>query len=223
VAQITRRGWSDLLTEFKRAARGVRYSGWSSRAEYLLYEAYLDICTVFHHRELEAKERVSLSTGGYTAAYPTDANVLFLVAEIDADNLPTLFLEGVHVSSWSGIFQPENSGRPTQYGTFERTVYLDRKVEVPRAYYLYYQRRPTAPDFGSSTVPEIGPQWDHHLIEAALVKAGIRTSDPALAALNAQMFKDYIAQQPQPLIRESTAPVASNEPTQDRLQSGRST
>ena len=222
MASITRRTWIDLKDEFIRASRGIRYPNWAARAEQLINEAYLDLCTLYHHKELEEVWKVSVSQSGFSASYPDDAHIIFVVAEIDAEDLPSRFLELVHVGQWSGIFRSEE-GRPRQYGTFQKQIYFNCKLSEPRNYNVYYQRYPSPPDFSGASTSEIAQVWDAHLVELALVKAGIRNSDDQLAMLNAQMFKDFVSQQPQPLLIQSTAPAQSNVPTQDAPQSGRAT
>lgn len=226
MAAIARRTWAQLKTEFLSAARGINYSGWSSRAEYLLYEAYLDICGLYHHKELEETASGTL-TGSpqyqHYILFETNAHMIVGVAETTSAGLPELFLDQVHFAVWAGVFQGTTSseyGQPKQWAQFNRIIYFDRKTDASRHYRIYYIRRPADPDFSGSDSPEIAPIWDTHIIELALMRAGVRTGDQMLATINAQAYRDFVSQQPQPLLKDSMARAFANTDTTDKPTSG---
>ena len=222
-----RRSLLDLKTEFLSRVGGINYSGWSTRADQLLRAAYVDIASLYAHEKLLSSTAWSVGpTTTYLVPIPSDLYEILGVFEYDelqpsALLYPVRMLRRLTLSEWmSNPFTTLTSTRPGGYlfgcgivSPSTRALFLDvNSLDEPRDYGMFYQRRVIDPDFTSSSLySELGQEWDEHILEHALFKAGIAIGDQQLAATNAQLFKDFVSQSGQKLLRES--PSSADEVT----------
>jgi hypothetical protein len=218
---VDRMNWSEIRAEVKSRAHGIGYSGWTARLDQLIKEAYLDLCFMFEHPELEEYDDLAVAQNAVTMPIPEDSYMVIGIAEMSAiGGEPTGWPKFRHHSILSSLYS-STAGQPEHYSRFATDFYFDRKLDAQRFYRVFYIRRPDNPDLDSTvTFPEFGDQWDGHLIELALARIGVAINNQALAVQNATLFRDFAGQQPQPQLAKSTAANLPSTETTDAAQGG---
>lgn len=176
MAVLARRTWAQMLTELQLRLGNITATGFSDRLQYLLTASYYDLCTTYHHVELDKIDTsVSCSTSNNEITLPTDLFKLVgirLKAVGGASILGPVVLEDYRLSS---DLYTLTSGRPSRGGRFGTKFYFDKLPDAAYPLEIFYYRYPTAPDFGA-TSPELGPDLDEHILQGA-----IRLGFPAIA------------------------------------------
>jgi len=202
MATITRRGWSAIEAEVQRRLAGNNATGFTTRIDYWVWAAYLQICLTYHHFELDKEDlTLSIALGANTLNLPADCYAV--VAMTLRDNGSNIVgevadyeftaLRGQYVAS---------AGQPTRRARWGSKLYFDKKADQLYNVDLYYYRVPTAPDFATTTAPETAADVDEHIIEGAcrLGNPAIGRSD--LGDVDRQLLADWISQQIRPSLNQ---------------------
>ena len=222
MAAITRRTWANLRDEAIQACGGHDYTGFSSRVEYCVTEAYYDICATYHHHELESATNIAAWTIGNTSiSLPADCFIVVGVRLYDtvangSGHLGTLQYVRHHflLSNFS-----TTQAQPGSFSRSKTTLYLNCPVDKAYQYVVHYYAFPTAPDFSSGS-PQTAWLWDTHLIEGTLAKMQGRIWRPDLGQMNGQLLKDWLAVQPQASVQTEPQPGLPDYPTANLPQGG---
>jgi hypothetical protein len=209
VAAITRRTWAQIETEVQRRLFGIAYTGFSgggtSRADYFIWQAYKDLCTLYHHPELDVLTSLTFS-GTNTLNLPADTFVVVGCRYVDfntgnitpltKENFRTLFLRYI----------PNQFGVPSRYARWGSKLYFDIQGINPNTLDLLYYQLPAAPDLTSSGTPIFSSDCDEHLIDLAVAYAMNWIGRPDLGASGYQTLQDWLAQQVRPSVTEDLLP-----------------
>lgn len=231
MAELERRTWAEILDEVKRRSGGKNYSGWEDRVKQFISAAYLDICSLYRHLEMETYEFVTMPTGKRSLQVALDTDLHHIIAVFEIEDLstqdPTALLVRFDISQWAARFDYQSDGRPTHYTVthsfdFPFTIRFNCGLDQTRYYIVYYQKIPDRPDFDDAdAVPETGQHWDEHLIELSLAKLGAAIGDQELAAINAALFKDFVSQVAQPLLQTANASSTPEGVTTNKMSTGK--
>lgn len=225
MAQITRRIWSELATEAILAGGGHTYTGYSTRMNYWLTEAYYDICAMYHHYELDAKAFVTVPAGSKEVTVPPNCYVVIGLSELDANDAPKRFLMSERPQIVMAT-QRVLASSVRSYARIGNTLLLDAALSTAAKYQIDYYRTPVAPDFAATSgqpnsVPETSWLWDTHLIDAALAKSKRRIWRPDLAAFDAQDLMTWLGEQIQSQMKEDPIMTEADKPTVGRPLGGK--
>lgn len=240
MAALTRRGWSDILTEVLRRAGGINYSGFSARAQQLISAAYYDICSLYRHVELElvavfdtVQYDLEITITAVGAMTPDVSGVVYHVHSLyerafnnpPAHFYPAQLLTRVDRAALLSQFSV-TAAQPQFYAIYgnvagEITVGFNCPADISRGYVIVLQQLPERPDFTTTDVPGIGQQWDEHLIELSLSKIGAACGDQQLAAVNAALFRDFVSQSGQVLIQGTQGASTPDAAITHRMSTGK--
>lgn len=222
MAAIARRTWAQLRDEAIAAAGGHTYTGFSSRMEYWLTEAYYDLATSYHHHELEAVATpAAMTPGTATLTIPTDAFIIitFVLKASVADGgayLATLRYERLH---WIQAAYSSTSAQPSAFARSGSTFYFNCPPDKAYTSSVYYYKVPAAPDFSSGS-PATAWLWDTHLIEGALAKCQGRVWRPDLVQLTLQPLNQWLQAQVQPTLTQELQTGLPDYPNSNAPQGG---
>jgi hypothetical protein len=208
MAQIQRRLWSEIKTEALRRLGGVQYTGFSSRVEYWIWEAYQKLCLTYNHYELQDEVVIGLATGESSITLPDGAYAVMGVAEVNASSQVVRVLQNRHDLIRQGLFvifsgQPENYSRAGHRGT---RLQFDRPTNEDRSYRISLYRFPEAPDFSAASganfsLPQIPAFWEAAILDATVVRAGASVAAVEVLAAAQQALGEFLGEQIQsPLI-----------------------
>lgn len=223
MAAITRRTWANLRDEVIAACGGHDYTGFSSRVEYWLTEAYYDLALSYHHHELEAVATpVAMTPGTATLTIPTDTFIIitFVLKAAVADGgayLTTLRYERLH---WIQANYSATNAQPNAFARSGSTFYFNCPPDKAYQSVIYYYKVPAAPDFAGTGNPTTAWLWDTHLVEAALAKAQGRVWRPDLVQLTLQPLNEWAQAQVQPLLTQELQSGLPDYPNANAPQGG---
>lgn len=194
MAVLARRNWAQLLTELTLRLGNITSSGFDARLQYVLAGAYFDICTTYHHAELDAvtASPITLTIAESSVPLPTDLFVL-VSASIEGVQLPVVdFRQLIEELRSAGA-----AGVPTKCARYGGRLYFNKVAAASYASVLvFYYRRGLAPDFsGSPTSPELDSDVDKHIMELALSTAWQALGRPDLAATEQQKYDAWASMQ----------------------------
>lgn len=203
MAILTRRTWSQLLSELVLMGGGHDYSGYDTRCKHALANAYMDLCARFHHYELDTSASFTVST---TRSYAAPSDLFIAISIVfDADTTASERLVILNPSPFQSIIGSRwerISGTPsvavTKYARFGADLIFDGPKTGSVTGTIYYYRYPTMPDFDVAAYPEIAVEWDEHLLELAVAKMQRKAWRPDLAMVNAQLLEAWLAEQIRP-------------------------
>jgi hypothetical protein len=220
MAPLTRYSWATLKAEVIRRLGGRTEPSFSSRVEYWIDAAQLDIGCTVHHFELDKTDTsLSLAAGASTVNLPADCYIVMGVALRNPGSLTfKKWLTLNHLRYVQANFS-EAATVPAEYARFGNQLQANCNADQTYPLLLRYYKFPTAPDFSSGT-PEFSRLWDEHLIEAALAKAQGSLWRPDLAAANVQLLQDYLAAQVQPALLVELLPDRPTVATTNRTHGG---
>lgn len=209
MAQITRQLWSALRDEAILASGGHAYTGFSGRVEYWMTQAYYDLCSMYHHYELDGEKIIAVPTGASKVDLPTDCFIVVAVGLIDSSDLPIRFLRMENFKLQGGGFRPQQADL-LSFSRYQNAIYFNAQAKAGTKIKLYYYRNPNAPDFSGTSgqpnsIPETQWKWDAHLIDATVARAQRRIWRPDLGQFNAQALSDWLDDQVQSQMKEEPA------------------
>lgn len=209
MAAIARRTWDEFETEHIRRAGRTGDSSYTSRAQYFLTSAYTDICTRFHHQDLDKVDSsLVLSTAVRTLALPADC---FVVLIFELQQTPG----GEYIKTLNQRHLPmmqahvvAAAAEPVFFSRHADTLYFDRVADQAYKSALYYQSRPVLPDFGVGIEsPAIDVVWDEHILELSLVKAGSALWQNDIAQQAGALYNQFVESSPYAMqIRDPNTP-----------------
>lgn len=207
MAALTRRTWAQLATEATRRLKGIDYSGFDSRVQYWLWNAYLWLCTTYGHFELDKTVSGTLGTTNNQIDLASVATDAWIIMSLEIKNVSTskpianLVQKDAHAlfAAYRAV-----SEQPVAFTRFGTKLYLNSIPNAAYPYDLYYRRLPTAPDFAGSATPELPADTDEALLAAAVSLASAQLSmDPSGAQGVLQWWQ---AGQVRPVLSESDQP-----------------
>lgn len=226
MAQIARRIWSELRDEAILAAGGHTYTGYSTRMQYWITEAYYDLGAMYHQYELDEALDFTLDPGEAVQSLPANLFTVVGVAEIDTTtNQPRRFLIEDRPQTLFGKFRPSRS-RAGSYARTSNELLFDCAADASRTYRLYYYRTPNAPDFAATSgqpnsTSEYAWLWDAHLLDYAVSRAKRRAWRPDLASFDAQTLAEWLEGQVQAQINDEPIITEPTKPAEGRPLGGR--
>lgn len=197
MAVIARRTFVGIRDEAIKRCGNIGASGFSSRVEYFVTAAYDEICSTYHHFELDKIDpNIVLSTSANSITLPSDC---FVVVNLVLRNAAGTAIVG-EVGLYDGrrVFAgyAAEIGQPTRYARFGTKLYFDKKPDVAYTSDLYYYKSPIAPDFGGApTSPETARDVDEHIIEGAVALTSSAIKDVDFGGVNRQLLADWLASQ----------------------------
>lgn len=210
MAQITRRKWSELLTEAILAGGGHVYTSFSTRMQHWLTEGYYDLCALYHHYAFDARAVLTPPSGSSQVTLPSDCYIVVGVGVLDANGRTVSFLKAENAKLLLGKFRPAQV-IPTSYARISRDIIFETLTPAGLKLELVYYRFPLAPDFaassGATAYPETDWLWDKHVMDSALACSKRRIWRPDLAGLDAQPLGEWLDEQVQGQTRK--VPVTS--------------
>lgn len=200
MAAITRRGWSDVKTEFLRRAKGITATGFSTRAEYWIQHAYLQLCALYHHHELDKTTQLTASTSTNEITLPSDCYIACSATLRNAAGsaivTPLVYANPTVVKRDYKV----TAGQPTRWSRWGNKLIFDRLPDVAYKVDFDYYAIPAAPDFATSSLPEFSWDCDEALIQWALALAKPEISVPSVER---ELLSTWLAEQPRPSTLDS--------------------
>ena len=210
---LTRRNWSTMLTELQLRTGNITATGFTDRLKHLLVATYQDICTTYHHLELDKIDTsIVCSTSNNEITLPTDLYSLVgirLKAVGGASILGPILIEDFRLTSHLYAL---SSGRPSRGGVFGRKFYFDTKPDQAYPLEVFYYRTGTVPDFDTPTTSDLAIDVDEHIIEGAIRKAFPALARPDLGEVHRQLLDEWLASQ----VRMPTIDGLVEEPERER-------
>lgn len=197
MAVLARRTWAQMLTELTLRVGNITSPGFDSRLHYWLASSYFDLCTRYHHVELDMSTPTGLTLSVSTSSInlPTDLFVL-ISASIESTPLPIIDFRSIVDDIYTNA-----SGVPQKCARFGNKLYFDRiAADNYPTVFLWYYRRGTAPDFAAPTSPELDSDCDEHILEGALRYTFPNLARPDLGAVQRELLNDWLSTQ----VRTST-------------------
>lgn len=225
MADQTRQSWSDILSEFIHRAgmNDETASDFPDRARTFLTSAYLDVCLLWHHFELDTVDDTrDFVVGDLGITLPNNLYSLFAVDIFTPDPercfIHTLEFEEAHVLITG---KESKSGQPTKYTRFENKILVERCPDLAYGTEIYYYRMPDPPDFDSTiTFPETHWLWDNHIIEAALAISHGAVWRPDLGQMNLQSLAGFASSSAQPPLSSKPLHPQPERPTRTTPHGG---
>jgi hypothetical protein len=217
MAALTRRTWLNLRDDLmQRVGRGS-VTAYEARAQELLAAAYFEICTLFHHYELDEEDAsLTLSTTSNQLALPADTFGIFSFSVRHPGTgawIATLTWEEAHslLNRYQAVTKAPSEGldRYTRYGS---NLELPRLPDQAYKTTLRYYKVPAAPDFSSGS-PAIGRWWDQVILDYAEQMAWGTLWRPDLAQGVASRIQIYLENTPQPYLKDIPLFGAPESPT----------
>ena len=196
MAVIGRRTWANIRDEVIKRCGNITSTGFSARVEYCVWSAHLYLCTTYHHFELDKVDAsIVLSTSANSITLPSDCYIVLGLRLKDAPG--TAILGEVTELDVRRVLAEYKavSGQPKRRGRLGNKIYFDLKPAAAYTSELYYNAKPLAPDF-SSTSPETDVDVDEHIIEMASNLVSGATSDGPYAGLNRDLLNSWLQAQP---------------------------
>lgn len=227
MAAITRRYWSTMATEATLAAGGHSYTGFSTRIQYWLTEAYYDLCATYHQYALDKDVTIAVPVGTRQIQLPSDCYIVVAVGLLDSSGSPARFLRSEHFRLQGGTFRA-TQGDLLSFSRFKNALFFNALAKAGTQVQLYYYRYPAAPDFSSSTgnppsVPETDWLWDTHIIDAGVAKAQKRIWRPDLAQFNVQTVQEWLEEQTQAQTKDEPTGAQPDRPLPNVALGGKQT
>lgn len=203
-----------MLTELTLRCGNITSTGFDARLQHWLAASYANLCTTYHHVELDALN-TSLTTDSTvnTVALPADTFVLISVklyrSTIVDTPVNTLTLVDFRslIDDYTGA-----SALPTKAARYGNTLYFDSKPDDTYRLYVYYYKYGTAPDFTTPTSHELGLDVDEHIYEGALRYVMPNLARPDLGAVQRQLLSDWLNEQ----VRVTTSDQLTALPERER-------
>lgn len=201
MAPIARRTWAQIKTEAILRAGREDDANFAPRMEQFIAAAYLDLCHIIHHPELD-KEDTSLTLTTSTHSFALPSTCYVLVGIWLRDPAGGAFLKAPVYRSPDLTYQEyiDEQRRPDNFSQFGRKVIFPSKPDLAYPTTLFFYADPTAPDFGSGS-PEINRVWDEHIIEGAVARALHAAWTPQEAAIEGELLESWLSRQPQMAVR----------------------
>lgn len=204
-----------MATEAQRRLGGINYTGFDARIQHWLTGSYLDLCTTYHHFELDKLDTttLTLSTSTNTLNLPADC---FEVIGMSLRNVAgTAYVGEVGIYSAAALLPAyiAEAGLPTRRVRYLNTLYFDKKPDLAYKVDLYYYRRPTDPDFAGSVYPDTSWDMDEHIIQGALSLANPSIGRPDHGAVQRELLKDWLAMQVRPALQYALEGRERHEPS----------
>lgn len=200
MAAITRRSWSGFESEVIKRLGNIDASGFSTRVDNWIWQAYQWLALTYHHFELdEVDKKQKVPTDDIFLPLPDDCYILIAVARRD--------LNGGSMGAGLTPYDPGSILRefrnqrtaPTRYGRYNNKLVLNAIGDQSYPLDIYYYRRPVEPDFSATNMyPEFGVDLDETLINLTLQLAFPAVGRPDLGDAAAQVASAYLAMQPRP-------------------------
>ena len=196
---------------------------YTARSKEILAAAYFDICTTFHHFELDKKDTTKTCS---TSANTIDISSLsihgifeFTLNEISGGAFRR------HVEFEEAHFQlakyRNTAEEPKTYTRYGDEIWF---AVLPNAAYkttIYYYSDPTAPDYGGSpTTPETAREWDDRILELALALGHAAIWSHEQAGFWQERFDRSVAKMTNPLLREIPMHGRPERPTRTEPHGG---
>lgn len=192
MAVLARRTWAQLATETTLRLGNIASPGFDSRVQYWLAASYFDLCTRYHHVELDMVTASALTLSVSTSSLNLPADLFVLIsASIESTTIPIIDFRSVVHDIYDNA-----AGVPQKCARFGSKLYFDRiaGANYPTVF-LWYYRRGTSPDFTTPTSPELDSDVDEHIIEGALRYAYPNLARPDLGAVQRELLNDWLSTQ----------------------------
>lgn len=168
MAPLARRTWAQMATEVTLRLGNPTTTGFDARIQYALVASYDDLCTTFHHVELDNIDTSKVcSTSTNTVTLPADCLVVVGVRlkAVGGAVLGQVLVEDYRLGS---ALYVATSGQPTRCSRFQNSLYFNTKPDQAYPLEIFYYRRCTVPDFSASASSELDRDVDEHIIEGAI-------------------------------------------------------
>jgi len=197
MAAIARRNFGGLRDEAKlRLAKTDAGAALSTRIEYLIYEAYLDLALTFHHFELHKESSgLACSTTNNVIALPADCYATMSVRlRAVTGNRPLGPLTYAHTDTIYAGYTDDASdqAQPRSYTRVGSNLLVNTRPDQAYPIDLLYYKRPDAPDFASDS-SELDVLWDHYIIQHALAMAYPAVFRFDMAQVPAEELRTFLA------------------------------
>jgi hypothetical protein len=221
MAPLVRRTWAEIATEVTTFVGGYDYTGFSTRVQYAIDATYRELCTGYHHFEMEAATNVTVATNDTTVTLPTSP-ATFITMGLYRPSTATLgnMLDQKSFAALSGQFSA-TAAIPVTYCRFGAVLLLNCPCVAGSAgtWVVRHYTFPTAPDFSSGS-PATSWLFDDVIIQGAVAKMMNRVWRPDLAMFGLQTMQSWLASQPQPALIEQTLGERADLPTASRPLGG---
>lgn len=180
MAVLSRPTFADMETEVVRRLGGIDYTGFSTRVEHWIANAYSWAATSFHHIELDAvtSSPPTVSVGDPSYDLPSDCYIVLAV------RLGTNYNRWLRPTNFEAITAKvlTTNGAPVEWSRFLDKVYFDRPPALETTAVTYYIKEPAAPDFSTPTSSALAAEWDELIVLKATILGLIGTWRPDLAS-----------------------------------------
>jgi hypothetical protein len=197
MAVIARRGWSAIETEVTRRLKGINATGFSARVQFWIQHAYLQLCTLYHHHELDKTTQLTASILTNEVTLPTDCYVACSASLRNAAGTSILTsLTYAHPTVVKRDYKL-TAGQPTRWSRWGNKLIFDRLPDLAYRVDFDYYATPAAPDFATSSLPEFSWDCDEALIQWALALAKPEISVPSVER---ELLSVWLDVQPRPML-----------------------
>lgn len=221
MAPLQRYTWMTLKAEVIRRLGGRTEPGFSSRVEYWIDAAQLDLGCTIHHFELDKTDQaLTLGAGSSTINLPADCYIVMGVGLRNAGaGTFRKWLLLNHLRFVQANFS-DAPNEPSEYARFGDQLQFNCTSDGSYPLLLRYYKYPSAPDFGAGAGPEFSRLWDEHLVEGAIAKANGSLWRPDLASAQTQTLQEFLASQVQPALLAEVFPDRPSQATANRTHGG---
>lgn len=174
MAEITRRTWANLQTEHTNRMGRVGDTDYAARSKEFLSAAYYDICTRWHHFELDTRDTATLTCSTGTNVVSASALGLHGIFGVQLRSptidtvVSTLSWEEAHFSLQKyKVLQR----MPESYSRYGNDLVFPVIPDAAYPVTIHYYANPTPPDFDTPTSSELAREWDEHILELSLALA----------------------------------------------------
>lgn len=203
MAPIARRTFDLLKDEHVlRVGRSgdTTYTAAAGRAEQFVTAAYLDICRLWHHSELDATATsITLSTSAPSVSLSTITDLDIVVGFVIRAVVGGAAIKGLRkTNDLAGLFAKQRETQPAQpkeYGRFGVSLYFDTKPDAAYPTTLYYYKTATAPDFGTgggAVASALRRVWDEHILQYSVALSQGALWVPQHIPAGYQFFQEWL-------------------------------
>jgi hypothetical protein len=200
MAAIVRRGWSTTKAEVIRRLKGITSTGFDTRVEHWIQAAHLQLCSLYHHHELDKTTQLTASTSTPEITLPTDCYIACSATLRNAAGTvivtPLVYANPTVVKRDYKV----TAGQPTRWSRWGSKLIFDRLPDVAYKVDFDYYATPAAPDFAAGAQPEYSWDCDEALIQWACALAKPEISAPSVER---ELLSAWLAEQPRPSTLDS--------------------